>query len=255
MNYSYLQKWVYNNFRINLDGYKREQLLRRMTALINKYNVNTIEELLEIFEMNSYEKQKFLDYLTINVTEFFRNSELFNNLKGEAIKEFGNKKGIIKIWSAACSNGAEPYSVAMMLNDTILKNKYEILATDIDMKILEFAKQGVYTNLDIKNISKMHFHKYFKSSNGKHSLSLDIKRNVKFKKHDLIRDNYDTGFDIILCRNVIIYFTSDVKERMYHNFSKSLKPGGLLFVGATESIHNYSEYGFKRCSAFIYKKV
>ncbi len=107
----------------------------------------------------------------------------------------------------------------------------------------------------MKNISEDYKRKYFKILKDKYIIDSKIKSIVTFKKHDLILGNYEKDFDLIVCRNVIIYFKNEVKKEIFKKFSNSLKSGGLLFVGATESIYNYKEYGLEKVSTFIYKKV
>ncbi len=133
--------------------------------------------------------------------------------------------------------------------------RHKILATDIDTNILIRAKAGEYVSGDIKNIPKVKLHKYFKHEGEKFIINQEVKDLVTFKKHDLILDSYEGGFDIIVCRNVVIYFTNEVKEKIYERFSKALNPGGLLFIGATESIYGYKNFGFEKLSTFIYKKI
>ena len=107
----------------------------------------------------------------------------------------------------------------------------------------------------MKSVSNNDISKYFRINDDKYYIDDKIKKMVSFKKHDLILDRYETGFDLIVCRNVVIYFNNDVKQEIYKKFSDSLKKGGLLFVGATESIYNYRDYGFEKASTFIYKKI
>jgi chemotaxis protein methyltransferase CheR len=107
----------------------------------------------------------------------------------------------------------------------------------------------------MKGVNSIDLSKYFKIKDDKYYIESKIKNMVTFKKHDLILDRYETGFDLIICRNVVIYFNNDIKQEIYKKFSNSLKKGGLLFVGATESIYNYRDYGFEKASTFIYKKI
>ena len=107
----------------------------------------------------------------------------------------------------------------------------------------------------ILHCKSVFLNKYFKIVDDKYYINEKIKKMVTFKKHDLILDSYENNFDLIVCRNVVIYFNNDIKQEIYEKFSRSLKKGGLLFVGATESIYNYREYGFEKASTFIYKKV
>jgi len=195
-----------------------------------------------------------MNYITINVSEFFRNPERFQELESKIFPELLKENNRLKIWSAACSYGAEPYTMAMMLEKMPLVKGYKILATDIDKQILERAKLGKYSAQDVKNVDKALVSKYFKQENNDYLLSESLKKNIEFKHHDLLRDNYDKGFDLIVCRNVVIYFTDEAKDKIYRQFYQSLRKGGFLFVGGTERIHNYREIGFENTYPFFYKK-
>lgn len=256
MSFVEFEKWVYKEIGINLSAYKPNQLHRRIESLMTRVGVSSLEEYTKLIKKDSAQRQRFLDFITINVTEFFRNPELFDELDKYIKSVYLPRNQSLKIWSAACSIGCEPYSVAMMLqNSSSTASKHKILATDIDSTILVRAKEGEYTDNEMKNVKAEYLNKYFKSVNNKYQINQSIKNMVTFKKHDLILDSYEGNFDIILCRNVVIYFNTDVKNEIYKKFSQSLKPGGLLFVGATESIYNYREYGFEKASTFIYRKL
>lgn len=257
MNFVEFEKWVYKEIGINLSAYKPNQLHRRIESLMTRVGVSSLEEYTKLIKKDSSQRQRFLDFITINVTEFFRNPELFDELDKYMKSVYLPKNQSLKIWSAACSIGCEPYSVAMMLQNSSssLATRHKILATDIDSTILVRAKEGEYTDNEMKNVKPEYLNKYFKLVNNKYKINESIKNMVTFKKHDLILDSYEGNFDIILCRNVVIYFNTDVKNEIYKKFSQSLKTGGLLFVGATESIYNYREYGFEKASTFIYRKL
>jgi len=249
------EKWVMKEFNINLSAYKSNQLHRRILSLMSRVGVNNVEEYIELLKKDKEQRQKFLDFITINVTEFFRNPEIFEELKTKLINVLLPNCKDLKIWSAACSIGAEPYSVGIMLNDIAPTGRHKIIATDIDNTILERARKGEYVASEIKNVKKEYLDKYFRVQGDKYLIDPKIKSLVTFKKHDLILDSYEKDFDLIICRNVVIYFNQDVKDQIYKKFSDSLKKGGLLFVGATESIYNYKEYGFEKASTFIYRKI
>lgn len=256
MSFVEFEKWVFKEIGINLSAYKPNQLHRRIESLMTRVGVSSLEEYTKLIKKDSAQRQRFLDFITINVTEFFRNPELFDELDKYIKSVYLPKNQSLKIWSAACSIGCEPYSVAMMLqNSSSAAVRHKILATDIDSTILVKAKEGEYTDNEMKNVKPEYLNKYFKLLNNKYKINESIKNMVTFKKHDLILDSYEGNFDIILCRNVVIYFNTDVKNEIYRKFSQSLKPGGLLFVGATESIYNYREYGFEKASTFIYRKL
>ena len=255
MDFNEFHKWVHKELGINLSAYKQEQLNRRINSLMTRVGIKTLDEYSKVIKNNSEQKQKFLDFITINVTEFFRNPELFVDLEKQILQELLPKNPNLKIWSAACSIGCEPYTIGIIMNKLSPSGKHNIIATDIDDTILARAKAGEYTQNEMKGINNSDLSKYFSIVDDKYYIESKIKNMVTFKKHDLILDIYDSSFDLIVCRNVVIYFNNDVKQEIYKKFSNSLKKGGLLFVGATESIYNYRDYGFEKASTFIYKKI
>ncbi|OOM16290.1 CheR family methyltransferase [Clostridium saccharobutylicum] len=255
MEFNEFHKWVHRELGINLSAYKPEQLNRRINSLMTRVGIKSLDEYTRVIKTDSEQRQKFLDFITINVTEFFRNPELFAELEKQILKELLPSNSNLKIWSAACSIGCEPYTLGIILNKVAPLGRHTIIATDIDNTILSKAKIGEYTKNEIKGMSTSDLGKYFSVKDDKYYIDSKIKSMITFKKHDLILDSYDNGFDLIVCRNVVIYFNNDTKNEIYKKFSNSLKKGGLLFVGATESIYNYRDYGFEKASTFIYKKL
>lgn len=255
MDFNEFHKWVHRELGINLSAYKPEQLNRRINSLMTRVGIKSLDEYTRAIKENPEQRQKFLDFITINVTEFFRNPELFQDLEKQISKELLPNNPNLKIWSAACSIGCEPYTLGIILDRLTPNGRHNIIATDIDDTILSKAKIGEYTQNEIKGVNNTDLSKYFSTKDDKYYIVPKIKNMVTFKKHDLILDNYENGFDLIVCRNVVIYFNNDIKQEIYKKFSNSLKKGGLLFVGATESIYNYRDYGFEKASTFIYKKL
>ncbi|WP_160687340.1 protein-glutamate O-methyltransferase CheR [Clostridium sp. C2-6-12] len=255
MDFNEFHKWVHKELGINLSAYKPEQLNRRINSLMTRVGIKSLDEYSKAIKINPEQRQKFLDFITINVTEFFRNPELYVDLEKQIKLELLPKNSNLKIWSAACSIGCEPYTIGIILDRIAPNGRHNIIATDIDDTILSRAKVGEYTQNEMKGVNNSDLSKYFSVKDDKYYIDSKIKSMVTFKKHDLILDNYDSGFDLIVCRNVVIYFNNDIKQEIYKKFSNSLKKGGLLFVGATESIYNYRDYGFEKASTFIYKKI
>jgi chemotaxis protein methyltransferase CheR len=142
----------------------------------------------------------------------------------------------------------------MILNELTPQIRHRILATDLDSVMLAKAKQGMYTINDLKNIAPARQSKYFHQSGANFSLKEEMKNRVEFKRHNLLLDKFETGFDLILCRNVVIYFTEAAKDALYHRFFTALKPGGVLFVGGTEAILNFRDIGFSHYLPFFYRK-
>lgn len=254
MEFQKIADYVKGSYGIDLAAYKSKQLIRRVENFMARVGAKSEVEFITMLKKDEAISKKFQDHLTINVSEFFRNKEMFLQLEKEIKNRLNPEKTILKIWSAACSYGAEPYTLAIIMDRLTKDKKHNILATDIDLTILQKAKEGKYIKSDIKNVDSNILDKYFQKKDENYYISEDIKKRVNFKRHDLILDRYDSGFDLIVCRNVVIYFTQDAKRKIYEKFYDALNPGGLLFVGATESIYNYREIGFEKAATFIYKK-
>lgn len=144
----------------------------------------------------------------------------------------------LKIWSAGCSTGAEPYSMSIMMwRISRLGPSIRSWASDLDVKMLAKAKEGVYQTNELKNVSSARLTKYFKAAGGdRYAVTAEVKEGITFQHHNLLLDKYDGGFDLISCRNVVIYFTEEAKDKLYRRFLEALRPGGVLFVGGTEAI-------------------
>lgn len=254
-DFNFFKKWCKEKLNIDLNSYKERQLHRRILTIMKSSGAENLREYAKIIENNEEVKKKFLDYITINVTEFFRNKEIFQGFEKYTEDVLIPRFKKLKIWSAACSIGAEPYSIAVFLNNINSNNNHRIIATDIDDTILEKAKKGKYTNNEIKNINEINKEKYFDVIDNSYIIKNMIRKKVEFKKHDLILDNYDSGFHVVLCRNVTIYFKSEVKNEIYKKISNSLIEGGIFFTGATESIYNSKDFGLRKISNFLYEKM
>ncbi len=239
---------------IDLNQYKPAQMQRRITNLMNRHGVATFTAFFKLLEKDAKLYKDFIDYLTINVTEFFRTPEKFVELEDKVIPELLKRSPYLNIWSAGCSTGAEPYSLAMILLDRAPSARHRILATDLDIEMLAKAKQGVYTAGELKNIPPARIAKYFAAKGDSRAVKDEVKALVEFQRHNLLLDRFETGFDLILCRNVVIYFTEEAKDALYRRFFTALKPGGVFFVGGTEAILNFRDIGFQHYLPFFYRK-
>lgn len=254
-DFDFFNDWIKDELNIELNAYKEKQLQRRITTVMKSSGVDNLKEYAKLIKTDTDIRRKFLDYITINVTEFYRNKDLFEEFEEILLKTLVPKFKDINIWSAACSNGSEPYSLAMILNKNNIRLKNKILATDLDDGILAKARIGTYKENELKNIDKKDLERFFESNNGAYHIKNEIKDRVSFKKHDLIVDDYQKGFHVIVCRNVTIYFKNEAKDEIYRKMHDALVPGGVFFIGATESIYNPTEFGFKKLSTFIYEKI
>lgn len=224
--------------------------------LLKNNNISDYRQYYQFISNNKDKYQEFIDKITINVSEFFRNPNQFFLLKDKILIDLYKKQGPLKIWSAACSMGEEPFSVAILIKETGIKIKEKILATDIDKKVIQKALIGEYNPKNMNNVPNNYLHKYFQTKNdGKTYLIKDeIKDLVVFKQHNLLKDEFEQDYDLIICRNVVIYFTDETKQKLYKRFYQSLKPGGVLFTGNTELIFDAKNLGFDSLSTFFYQK-
>lgn len=239
---------------INLSFYKEKQMKRRIDALIRRNNLNDYDSYISLLKKSEEHLNEFLNYITINVSEFFRNPIQWQVLEKKLIPQLFSKSMNIKTWSSACASGEEPYSMAILLSKLGLLKKAEIIATDIDISALEKAKKGLYSKKSLANLSEADIKKYFDKTQELYAIKNEIKDNVKFKRLNLLSDNFPPQCDLILCRNVMIYFTDEAKNKLYHKFSNALKNEGILFVGSTEQIIMPQKYGLKSIQHFFYQK-
>ncbi|WP_148134906.1 CheR family methyltransferase [Candidatus Formimonas warabiya] len=240
---------------IDLGGYKTTQMQRRIEHFIERCKCSGHEQFLQLLKQNTAVKDQFIKYLTINVTEFLRNPDLFRYLETNILPGMVQKTGTVKIWSAACSNGAEPYSMSIIMQSSFPSKPFHIDATDIDDEMLQKAKAGEYMGDVLKNLSPQRLATYFEPNGPGVRIKKSVSAHVSFRKHNLLLDVYDKGYDLIVCRNVTIYFTPEAQEYCYQGFSKSLNSGGVLFIGASENIFNYRKYGLERICPSFFRKI
>jgi len=240
---------------LDLTGYKRPQMERRINSLMRSLRIANYDEYLNLMEAEPSHWQKFIDTLTINVSEFYRNPPQWEILISKILPALFANNPSLKIWSAGCSTGEEPYTMAMVLAMNFSQHNFTLNATDIDDEVLNKAKQGIYTDKAVANMPKTYLTRFFRQENGNYIVSDEIKKKIKFYKHNLLRDPFDKNIDLILCRNVVIYFTEETKNELYKNFYASLKQNGVLFTGSTEQIFQAREMGLSLMSSFFYQKT
>ncbi len=176
MEFEKIEKFVQKEYGINLSAYKSKQLIRRIENFMQRAGAKNEIDFITKLSSDSNLSKKFLDHLTINVSEFFRNKELFLDLEQKIKYYLRPEKNSLKIWSAACSIGAEPYTLAIIMDRLTPNKKHTIIATDIDQTILEVAKQGVYNKNEIRNVDDNTLNKYFTKKDDKFYISEDIKK-------------------------------------------------------------------------------
>ncbi|MDD6216711.1 MAG: protein-glutamate O-methyltransferase CheR [Roseburia sp.] len=255
-DYEKFKKDVFALTKIDLNAYKEKQMRRRIDTLIGKNKITSYTDYVALIKKDKEKFEQFVNFLTINVSEFYRNPEQWKILDTEVfpalIKKFGKN---IKIWSAACSTGDEPYSLVMALSKHLPLSNIKVIATDIDKQVLDTARMGLYNEKSIASVPEDLKKKYFTKVGASYQISDEIKKRVEFKEHNLLKDPYPSGCHLIVCRNVVIYFTEEAKDKIYENFYQSLAQGGVLFIGSTEQIMNYKELGFIRNKSFFFEKA
>ncbi len=241
---------------INLADYKESQMKRRLTTLRVKKGFNTFADFYDVMAKDKQLLHEFLDRMTINVSEFWRNPNRWEVLRDQVLPLLMEQNpGKLKIWSAACSTGEEPYTLAMILADKQLLSRAQIVATDIDDGVIHKAKEGLYVERSLKDVPVEVAERYFRAEGSFYRFSESLKKEVLFQKQNLLTDRFEAGYDLIVCRNVMIYFTEEAKHKLYLKFAASLRPGGFLFVGSTEQIFNPLQYGMESHETFFYRKV
>ena len=252
--YALISRKILKLIGIDLSFYKSQQMRRRLQGLANS-QAGSVAEYCALVERDEAALTKLKNFLTINVTEFFRDAEQFNLLKTEVLPELLKQKSHISVWSAGCSHGGEPYSVAITLKEITGDPRHRIVATDVDDQIVDKAKKGgPYTDADMANVGPRLILKYFRKEPDGYYIVDEIKRMVGFKRQDLLRGGFDRGFDMIMCRNVVIYFSDEAKKKLYKGFHDSLNPNGVLFIGATETLLEAKEVGLERLHNCFYQK-
>ena len=243
-----LKKGVKNLLGFNTDQYKNTYLGRRFNARLRAYNLNTYHEYWKLLKDNTTEQERLLNDLTINVTEFFRDQSMYHFVHDTVFPAISQQKQKIRIWSAGSSDGKEAYSIAMLflelLGEQRATSKVSIVATDIDNACLQRARVGDYFSrkgISQSDVSKqLSFLKkpeqFFDIAEDHYQIKPSVKKMVSFQYHDLISGPKKRNFDIIFCRNVVIYFSRSLQEVLYMDFYNALNPGGFFVMGKTETL-------------------
>jgi chemotaxis protein methyltransferase CheR len=253
--YAYLRNRVFKITGLDIDCYKTEQTRRRLDAFMVRNNYPDTKAYCSLLENTPAKQREFLDYLAINVSEFFRDSSQFKYLETTIIPHLLANCSRLTIWSAACSCGQEPYSLAIILEETSPGRHHSIIATDIDETALDQARSGgPYNMADVKNVDKLILAKYFIRKETGFWIDERIKKKITFKHHNLLSDSFEQNLDLIICRNVIIYFCDVVRNNIYKKFHSSLKTGGVMFLGGSEVVLLPSQQGFSMLNPSFYRK-
>ena len=261
--YAEIKRSVKTLLNLNLDYYKDEQMKRRLDSWLVRSGASNWVEYFQRVRADINERSRFRDYLTINVSTFFRDPDRWQSLRDliiptllkEALSLRPKDTGL-KIWSAGCSIGVEAYSLAILLEELSPTRRHKIMATDFDQSALKKAKAGgPYSFEEIQNLNPAQKTAYLQPDGPPFYIKLALAKRIEFKEHNLLDDPYPGEMDLIICRNVVIYFTSKTKDALYRKFFAALRQGGILFLGATEIIPRPHEFGLRSIGISLYKKT
>jgi chemotaxis protein methyltransferase CheR len=265
-DFNFICKFVYDSTGIVLNDSKREMVYRRLTRIVRERKLKSFSEYCRLLKTQpEKESSYFINAITTNLTSFFRENHHFEYLKNIEIPSLLNTAKHdkrLRFWSSACSTGEEPYSLAITLLESINSSHHDwdikILATDIDSNVLTKAKNGVYDidridDLPIENYQR-YFHKGTGSNENKVKTEKKLQQLITFKQLNLMPDWPMNGpFDVIFCRNVIIYFDKATQEMLFSRYYDMLTPGGLLILGHSENLGSYQKY-FENVGRTMFRK-
>lgn len=236
------RKLIYEESGIHFSATNRSILESRLKERLRDKKLDHVHQYYDIVARDKEELKVFLDSITTNLTRFFRNQAHFDALEKYVIPELIKiKKGSgdtkIKIWSAGCSTGEEPYTIALLLKEILPAPwKLEIVASDISLKSLMVGKEGFYSDARIVGIPEPYLKKYFDRVEGGYRIHDDIKAAIRFDYHNLKNDSGLRGLDVVFCRNVLIYFDEAAQKAAIERFWDSMANKSFLFIGHSESL-------------------
>lgn len=255
---------IYRDYGYDFLQYSRASMKRRINRLMTNDRLASFAELRFVLKDNPAFLQHFVEEITVNLTEMFRDPLFFRQLREEILPQLGTYP-LIRVWIAGCSTGEEAYSMSILLKEANLYHKSLIYATDINPRVLDIARNGVYPLSQIKSFSenyiesggKQDFSKYYTANYEWAKFDADLKQKMILSTHNLVSDTSFNSFQLILCRNVLIYFNKDLQERVFKLFDASLENLGYLALGSKETIrfsgiqHNFTAIGDQK----IWKKL
>ncbi|MCL2209030.1 MAG: protein-glutamate O-methyltransferase CheR [Treponema sp.] len=249
-NFDQYRDLIYAESGITFTPTNRSILESRLKERLREKKVDSVTNYLDTIRRDKEELKGFLDSVTTNLTRFFRNQAQFDALEKHVIPELMNIKRIpstIRFWSAGCSTGEEPYTIAMLMSEVLPSAwNYEILASDLSLKCLMTAKEGFYAESRIVGIPDNYLAKYFDKVDGGYKIQPRIHSKIRFDYHNLKNDSQQRNFDVVFCRNVIIYFDEVAQNGVINRFWDSMASKSFLFIGHSESL-----FGMKTQFEFV----
>ena len=277
LEYAWFKKKSLEIAGLDFDSYKPEQMKRLLDKIMARAGVRNYVEFIKFIQGHPARIQEFRDSVTINVSHLFRDYRIWMELN-QALADMVERKSTqspratLRAWSAGCSIGAEPYTLAILMRELIVRaavRKFDstILCTDLDHAMLRRAREGIFMEKETAEVPAPLLKKYFRrverpasdwaqrsTESVFYEILPELKDSMVFIFHNLLQERWEKDFDLITCRNVLIYFTNDIKEKLFRKFHCALVDGGLLFIGGAEIMFRPDEYGFKTVGSGIYLK-
>ena len=241
---------------VDLAQYKRNQMERRVRTWTERRGTPDLGEYGRRLRREPAELEAFLDRVTINVSHLWRHEDQFEVLRTKILPELTAERRRLKIWSAGSSYGAEAYTIAAVCRETIPHVPVEITGTDLDKRMVARAREGTFTAEDARTSPKAMMQRHFSPRpDGGWEAKAELKRLVRFENGDLLRMSVPTErYDVVFCRNTVIYFTEAVRDALHERLVRSLAPGGFLVVGTSERVADPRGMGLTSPFHFIYRK-
>jgi chemotaxis protein methyltransferase CheR len=242
--------------QLDLLQYRRGQMERRVRTFAQRRGAAVLADYLALLEREREELDRFLDRVTINVSQLWRNPAQWRLLAATVLPELNAQSGRIRAWSAGGSYGAEAYTLAAVAREVVSTARVEILGSDIDPRMVARAREGFFSEDDARDAPRASLERWFDRVSGGWKAKQDLARLVRFEVANLLTMNVPReAYDVVLCRNVVIYFTADVRDALHGRLVQSLRPGGYLVIGSTERVTAPAELGVQLVHPFVYRKA
>jgi chemotaxis protein methyltransferase CheR len=240
---------------VDLLQYKRGQMERRIREFASRRGVVALPEYLTLLRRTPDELERFLDRMTINVSQLWRNPEQWSQLALRVLPELA-ERGTIRILSAGCSYGAEAYTVAALCRETVPKARVSVEGVDIDRRVLARAEEGRFSDDDARDAPREALDRWFEREDSQWRANAELRSLVRFRFGDLLRATFaPASYDLVLCRNTVIYFADDARDAVHARLAEALRPGGYLMVGSTERVGSPRTLGLEIAFSFVYRKA
>ena len=237
--YQKLKRLLHETVGFDCNGYRDEYLKRRFAVRLRATGTNTYRRYIRYLKKNPAECNLVINNLAINYTEFFRDRDVYVYLEKTVLPRLF-RSNEVRIWSAGCATGEEPYSLAVLVHKLLGKklpnHKVTIFASDLDEDALAKAVKGEYNRKQLSGLEDSLISKYFSNNGASYLVKGSVKQLIRFEKHDLVKPSLHKGFDLILCRNVMIFFSRESQRQIHMHFYNALRDGGYLVIGKSEML-------------------